>query len=67
MILKSTDEAINEIKSRIKPYVGVMPQSTFSSTLTRIETGKCRYETLITFMGKFGYDLDVVSWKKNDE
>lgn len=62
----STNEAINEIKGRTKPYVGIMPQSTFSSTITAIETGRCRLKTIKDFMSKFGYEYEVISWRKSE-
>ena len=49
------EDAIKEIRSRNKPYIGVMPQSTFSVTLCNIENGRAKRSTVREFMARFGY------------
>lgn len=53
MILK---DAIEEIKTRVKPYEHVdMQQGTFTNTLKAIEYGFAKPKTIEAFMCKFGY------------
>jgi len=60
-------EAINEIKSRVKPYnqAGI-PQSTFVNTVRNIEAGLAKRNTIESFMAKFGYKVErIEKWTKN--
>lgn len=59
------NEAIKEIKSRVKPYAQInMPQSTFVNTLRNIEAGLAKGNTIEGFMNKFGYSLQKTeSWE----
>lgn len=57
-------EALEEIKSRVKPYIGVMPQSTFSNTIRNIEAGLAKQSTVDEFMKLFGYERSEIIWKK---
>jgi hypothetical protein len=58
----SKTEAIREIQQRIKPYIGVMPQSTFSNTIKGILNGTCKSETEERFFNTFGYKKQEVKW-----
>ena len=52
-------EALEEIKSRVKPYLEVgMAQSTYSNTLRNIEAGFAKPKTVEEFMAKFGYEAE---------
>jgi hypothetical protein len=62
--LLTNDQAIEEIKSRVKPYVGIMSQSQFSTTCTNIQNEISKIKTAKTFFGKFGYTGDWNAWKK---
>ena len=59
-------EVITEIKSRVKPYIGIMPQSTFSRTLSNIEHGMAKPKTIDKFFAVFGYKADEVNYNKCD-
>lgn len=51
------NEAISEIKSRVKPYAQVgIPQSTFVNTIRNIQHGLAKQNTIDDFMAKFGYE-----------
>lgn len=53
------EEAIKEIKSRVKPYNHVgMSQPTFSNTIRNIEAGTAKWPTIEAFMNKFGYKIE---------
>lgn len=60
----NTFEVLNEIKGRVKPYIKVMPQSTFSRTIRDIEIGRCKHKTMIKFFAQFGYEFNEVTWRK---
>lgn len=62
------NEAIKELKSRVKPYLHVgMPQSTFFNTIRNIEAGLAKQSTIDEFMGRYGYERvsKVDEWKQN--
>lgn len=60
-----TQEALNEIKSRMKPYAQIgMPQSTFANTVRNIEVGLAKQTTIDEFMEKFGYQRKEIKWLK---
>lgn len=49
------DEAIKEIISKPKYYVGVMPQSTASNFVASWRKGMSKQSTIDDFLKKFGY------------
>lgn len=58
-------EAINEIISVPKWYVGKVKQSTASMTVKSILTGCAKPKTIKNFMSKFGYEVErEMLWKK---
>lgn len=59
-------EVIHELRQKSKPYVGIMPQATFSDTLLKIEAGRAKDSTTLNFLAKFGYTVDKErTWKRN--
>lgn len=52
-------EAIKHVRARSKPYVGVMPESTFYNTLRNMEAGLCKKETILKFFDSLGYDVSI--------
>lgn len=60
----TTAEVINELNCRVKPYIGVMPQSTYSRTIRDIKNGNCKQKTMQDFFFKFGYEQNEVTWKR---
>ena len=45
---------IDQLRKSVKPYVGIMPQSTFSNTIRAIIAGTCKRKTESLFLSKFG-------------
>jgi enoyl reductase-like protein len=60
----TTEEVINELNSLVKPYIGKVPQSTYSRTLRDIKNGNCKPKTMQEFFAKFGYEQNEVTWKR---
>lgn len=60
------NEAITQITSMVKPYVGIMQQSTFSNNIKAIKHGLAKPATIEKFMAKFGYSKvkQVEQWEK---
>ena len=57
-------EVIDELKSKPKVYIGIMPQSKFWLYCNRIERGVSKPHTVISFFIKFGYVGDWNNFKK---
>lgn len=58
-------EAINEITSELKWYVGVMPQSTASNFLASYRKGMAKKSTINNFLDRFGYKIKTEEqWEK---
>lgn len=58
-------QAIEEITSTPKYYVGVMPQSTASTIVRRYKKGTVKKKTLNEFLTAFGYELkQPEQWRK---
>lgn len=58
-------EAINKITATPKWYAGKMKQSTASSTIRNIKAGTAKPETVKSFMGLFGYEVErELLWKR---
>lgn len=60
----TTSEVINELNSCVKPYMGVVPQSTYSRTIRDIKAKTCKPKTMKEFFAKFGYTQEEVQWTK---
>lgn len=58
-------ELINHLKSQNKPYVGIMPQGSFSNCVIRYEAGLLKPRTLESFFNKMGYVKNNGLWVKN--
>lgn len=58
-------EAIEEITSELKWYIGVMPQSTASNFLQSYRRGMAKKKTINKFLRKFGYEIkQEEQWEK---
>lgn len=58
-------EAIEEITSELKWYIGVMPQSTASNFLQSYRKGMAKKKTINKFLRKFGYEIkQEEQWEK---
>lgn len=57
-------QILNEITSRVKPYIGIMPQSTFSNAVKAIRNGTYKAKETEKFMELFGYFKAVELWEK---
>jgi len=60
----TTSEVLLELKSRVKPYMGLIPQSTYSRTIRDIKNGNCKPKTMQAFFAKFGYEQEQIQWRK---
>lgn len=60
----TTNEVLNELSGLTKPYIKVVPQSTYSRTIRDIKNGNCKPKTMQTFFAKFGYEQNEVTWKR---
>ena len=58
------DEVLNEIQSRVKPYVGLMSQSTFSNAIRSIKAGTYKEYKKTEFLRLFGYTKSIEQWEK---
>lgn len=58
------EDVIKELRSTVKPYVGIMEQGTFSNTIIRYEMGRLKPSTLIIFLGRMGYVKIDGKWQK---
>lgn len=58
-------EAIEEITSELKWYIGVMPQSTASNFIQSYRRGMAKKKTINKFLRKFGYEIkQEEQWEK---
>lgn len=48
-------EVVTELRSKLKPYVGICNQSYFSLMCAKIEYGMCKPKTVDKFFNLFGY------------
>jgi len=60
----TTEEVINELNSLVKPYIGKVPQSTYSRTLRDIKNGNCKPKTMRKFFALSGYEMLFINWHK---
>lgn len=62
----TTKEVAEEIKKGGKHYYGIMPQSTYYNTLSRILKGTAREETITAFFKAFNYEIkQETQWDKH--
>lgn len=62
------DQAIKEIISQPKFYMGVMPQSTASNFVISWRKGMVKKKTIDNFLNKFGYELkQEEQWQKRTQ
>ena len=60
-------EAMDQVTSTVKFYVGIIPQSTASNFLKRYRQGKTKQSTVVNFLKKFGYIVDQkITYRKID-
>lgn len=52
------EQAVKEIVSKCKFYIGIMPQSSAHSFLTRFKAGTAKQKTVESFIKKFGYEIE---------
>lgn len=57
-------DIIKELRSTVKPYIGIMDQGTFSNTVIRYEMGRLKPSTLKSFLEKMGYIKLNDLWQK---
>lgn len=59
-------EVITQLQGMVKPYVGIMSQSTFSNNIKAIKYGFAKPKTVESFLAKFGYTKIEVQeqWEK---
>lgn len=57
-------DVIKELRADLKCYIGIMPQSTFSNTMIRIEKGLAKPSTITNFFEQFGYYGRFNEWTK---
>ena len=60
----TTEEVIEDLSTLVKPYMGIIPQSTYSRTLRDIKNGNCKPKTMHKFFALFGYSQNEVTWEK---
>jgi hypothetical protein len=60
----TTEEVIEELSTLVKPYIGIIPQSTYSRTLRDIKNGNCKPKTMRKFFALFGYNQETIKWVK---
>lgn len=62
----SQDEAIEQIISETKFYIGKMPQSTASNFVASWRKGMSKQKTIDSFLEKFGYvKKQDAQWEKS--
>lgn len=61
------DEVIEEIVSKPKYYIGIMPQSTAANFLIRYRAGSVKTSTAERFIAKFGYSIKKPAEYKKDK
>lgn len=60
------DEAIEQIISETKFYIGKMPQSTASNFVASYRKGMAKQKTIDSFLEKFGYvKTQEAQWEKS--
>ena len=57
-------EVYNDLKQRVKPYIGVMEQGVFSNYMIRYKVGLLKPSTIKSFFSKVGYKLVGDNWEK---
>jgi hypothetical protein len=59
-------EVYAELLKKVKPYIGIMPQGSFSNTMIRIKAGLSKPATIRFFFTRLGYEQNPVNlqWHK---
>lgn len=57
-------DLIKELRSQVKPYIGIMHQGTYSNNMIRWELGILKPSTLKCFLEKMGYIKENGQWLK---
>lgn len=57
-------EVIKELQTKVKPYIGIMQQGTYSNTIIRYKNGLLKPSTLHGFLEKMGYIKIDGLWMK---
>lgn len=60
----TAEQAVNEITSEVKYYIGVYPQSTASDLVKRFRNGSITLNKLEEFLNNFGYVKREGEWIK---
>jgi len=58
----SDQDAVTELRSKVKPYQGLIHQGTYSNTIIRFEMGRLKPATLIKFLTTLGYIKKDGKW-----
>jgi hypothetical protein len=57
-------EVYKDLLGRIKPYIGVMPQGSYSNTMIRIKAGLSKPATIRFFYERLGYICVNNKWQR---
>ena len=59
-------EVYKDLLVRVKPYIGIMPQSSFSRSMIHFRVGLLKPATTRVFFTRLGYELNPVNgqWHK---
>jgi hypothetical protein len=57
------EEVYKHLLTRIKPYIGVMPQGSFSNNMIRFKAGLLKPATIKFFFTRLGYEFNPVKGK----
>jgi len=57
-------EVYAELKQKVKPYIGIMPQSSFSRCMIQYKVGLLKPATIKKFFESMGYTFANNKWSK---
>jgi hypothetical protein len=61
----TTKEVLDDLSSKIKPYIGICNQSYYSGNMIRIRYNLAKPSTIEKFFNKFGYKkIGIDAWEK---
>ena len=60
----TNQEVLAELRSRTKPYIGIMKQGAFANMLKRIAAGTMKPGTMRVMLAKFGFAGDYNTWEQ---
>jgi len=63
-VIMTEQEVYNELKQKVKPYIGIMPQGSYSNYMIRLKAGLLKPATIIRFFGLMGYSFANNKWSK---